>query len=150
MPKNKKNSSQNDENYKILTKYRDFLNKTRINLSTSFDKYLLTFATGSLYLSIFFSCNFKKDLKFLEWLSLGWIFLLVSVISTLLSIFFSIKAHEQEIKNSDTEINACLEYKEVIVSPNYWNDVINIFEVLGILSFITGIILLSRFYFLNL
>ena len=141
--------NKKENNITILQKYRNNLDKTRINICFSFDKYLLTFATGSLYLSILFTSSLSSKNE-ITYLAIGWSLLIISIISTLLSIFFSIKAHENQIDNTDLMIVAELENKEIIKTNDCcWTTVINMLEIIGIASFIFGIILLSIFYFIN-
>lgn len=139
-----------NENYKTLVKHRYFLDRTRVNLSNSFDKYLLTFATGSLGLSISFTNNLKNELYYLPIIAVGWGVLIISIISTLLSIFFSIKSHQKQIDINDFKTKQLFAIKQSKVPENEWNKRLSTLGLFGIFSFICGIILLSTFYFLNL
>lgn len=146
-----KNDHDNEDDKKYLDALyarRQFLDETRINLGNNFDKYLLTFSTGSLYLSILFTNNLDRVLLHKYLLGFGWIFLLLSIISSLISIFLSSYAYKRQISITDMRIR-CL-YDGNVDSHNGWNDFINIIQALIITFFIFGILLLSVFYFLNL
>ncbi len=139
------------KNIDVLYKHRELLEQTRIEISTSFDKYILTFAAGALYLSILFTnssshgCLVEK-----EWIFLGWTFLIVSIISMALSIFLSVKAHEKEVGFIDEDIECLRDGKEVEEHVNALTGFICFCEIIGGLSFIVGIASLSFFYFSNL
>jgi len=149
--KKKLTQKQKDQNYKMFLKHRRFLDKTRIKASDSFDKYLLTFATGSFYLSIFFTNNLPNGIKENFPLMTGWLFLLISIISTILSILFSVFAHDEAIDNIDLEINALLDNKKTIRGKkDCWPKTIDVLQVVSVISFILGITFLSIFYFTNL
>jgi len=150
------NKEQFDEKYKQecfnrLSKRWNFLDETRIKLANNFDKYLLTFATGSLYLSILFTNSFGNGYVFYNkaLLAIGWGLLLVSIIFALLSIYFSVFAYDKLMTMVKEHIDSIYNDKCYCERTNYWNFVLVIFQILSILFFITGIILLSIFYYFN-
>ena len=140
------------EELNIIREHRNFIDKERINLANSLDKYLLTFSTGILSLSVSFISNGSKYipscLKTL--LAFGWTSLVITIISTLASIFISLKAFEYEITTDDQDINKIKEGKITIIRPNKWDNILDLLQWITILSFIAGIIILSIFYFNNL
>ncbi|MFA5925616.1 MAG: hypothetical protein WC831_01670 [Parcubacteria group bacterium] len=146
-----------DEDFKALCKQRESLDKARIQMSNVFDKYLLTFSTGGLFLSVSFTNTIiGNEINQKNLLSIGWIFLIVSIISVLFSFNFSEYAHERHIqivdaliktkrkKNSEEGVNI------IVNMENCWKKPLFIFRWLAIFAFISGIIILSRFYFLNI
>jgi len=138
-----------EKNLEMLHKWRGFFDKVRINLSNSFDKYLLTFATGTLYLSVYFTSKFDS-LTHGAMLGWGWGILLVSIFATLFSIAFSIMAYDHEITTTDQKISAVQEDKVVVGADNIWNKFVTFGRWFSIITFVTGIVLLSYFYFINL
>lgn len=139
-----------DQNYNTLIKHRYFLDRTRIRLATSFDKYLLTFATGSLGLSISFTNNLEGKLCKIGMIRDGWYLLIVSIISTMLSILISVISHNKQIKITDFKTKELFKKNPKKPPKNHWNNVIFGLELVGIFAFILGIISLSNFYYLNL
>lgn len=141
---------QNQEkNLEMLHKWRGFFDEIRINLSNSFDKYLLTFATGTLYLSVYFTSGLAP-LSHGAILGWGWGVLLTSIFATLLSIALSIMAYDREIAITDKKIEVVQENKVVIGADNVWNKFVTFGRWVSIITFIVGIVLLSYFYFVNL
>lgn len=138
-----------EKNLEMLHKWRGFFDEVRINLSNSFDKYLLTFATGTLYLSVYFTSRFDSLSQgaILGW---GWGILLISIFATLLSIAFSIMAYDREIAITDKKIEVVQEDKVVVEADNVWNKFVTFGRWVSIVTFIIGIVLLSYFYFVNL
>jgi hypothetical protein len=136
----------------LLYKRRDFVENIKIKAGDSFDKYLLTFSTGSLYLSIIFISSFKeyKSLEFLSVLAIGWLVFLISIISSLLSIFFTIYAHNRQISLIDQDIQELQVNGEVINGKNCFNSWITFFQISAISGFIAGIAILSIFFMLNI
>lgn len=148
---------QFDEKYKQecfnrLSKRWSFLDEIRIKLANNFDKYLLTFATGSLYLSILFTNSFGNGSAFnnRSLLAVGWGLLLVSIVFALLSIYFSVFAYDKLMTMVKEQIDSINNDKCFCEGANYWNFALVIFQILSILSFVVGIILLSIFYYFNI
>ena len=139
-----------EKNADILYERRNMLDSARMKHSDSLDKYLLTFSTGSLYLSI----NFTREIvgkPCSEWqLAVGWVFLLTSIISILTSFYCGEKAHVKQIEINDQYIKALYNKKLKINDLNKWNSTIEAFKITSISSFILGILFLTYFYFINL
>lgn len=148
MPKKTNKEYRNDEDI-LLRKHHDFMDRSRIKLANSFDKYLLTFATGSLYLSINFSGN-KNFLINKDLLAFGWFALMVSMASTLTSIFSSIKAHEKEMDYDVVDINNVQNNTPRTIRVNLWSRATDVCTFIGIASFLLGVALLSIMYFQNI
>jgi len=144
------NNIKKEENLKLLYRQRNFLDSERIKLANSFDKYLLSFATGSLYLSIIFINAISDNLISKNILGWGWIALIFSIIFTLLSIFLSEKAFKEDIKIIDKSIENVINNKDVGEEKNCWNTAITVINIIGTFAFIVGVITLSRFYFINI
>lgn len=142
------NKSQ-EINLDALYRWREQIDKERIKIAHAFDKYLLTFATGTLYLSVLFTSS-KSILVSKNLLGLGWVALIISIIFTMLSIFLSEQAFFEELKSIDKDIRDINENKVSKENSNCWNFFINILQIIGIISFVLGIILLSFVYYLNL
>jgi hypothetical protein len=150
-PKTSKEERDNLEKDRDMhLKRRDRLDDARMKHSESLDKYLLTFATGSLYLSIHFTGSLEGNLESKCLLSLGWIALLLSIAMTLLSFYFGEKAHSRQIHIND-EVIKLLDGEKI--EPNYsnhWNGVVETLTILSIVGFFAGVSLLTYFYFVNL
>jgi len=137
-----------EKNLNIFYKRRENLDSTRIELNCAFDKYLLTFATGALYLTIlYFNSNKTANSKI--YLYLGCILLLITIILTLLSLSLSSKAFEREIQITDSQINALQDEKKLPDLYNPWNSVISVLNILSIPSFCIGLSFLTFFYLIN-
>lgn len=145
-------SSTNEKELDDLYEWRLFVEKERINISHSLDKYIFTFATGVLTLSVSITSSLKKTFCFTDYLAVGWMMLIYAIIFTLLSIFLSEKAFRREIYITD-EIIKCRNRKgdeNELNTSNIWNKAVDIFTIVGMITFIIGIAFLSIFYFKNL
>ncbi len=139
-----------NNNLDILYHRRDLIENIKIKFGDSFDKYLLSFSTGSLYLSIIFINSAFKNPKFISILILGWTSFLISIISCLFAIFFSMHAHREQINLIDEDIEE-LELEGIISHRvNKYNFLVDFFQILSLCGFITGIILFSIFFLFNI
>ena len=123
--------------------YRKNLIESLNTLSDSYDKYLLTFATGGLYLSIFFiKDTWKVGIKLAHtgFLLTSWISLAATILLTLLSLLLGIQAVYTEIRDFDNDEpqKQCL------------NLFITFLNVLSLITFVNGMAFLATFYYLNL
>ena len=139
-----------EKNLDYLYKRRDSLDKIRIKMADSFDKYLLTFATGMLSLSITFTNTLIEEVKSRELLAFGWLSLVLAILFALFSIFLSIFAHERQVIITDEEIGEVIGDKTVTARANWFNEPITILQALATISFVSGIGILTNFYFQNL
>lgn len=136
---------------KSLLAQRDRLNVARSQMSNAFDKYLLTFATGSLVLSISFTdAIIVQGVSQKNLLAIGWVFLITTVISTLFSFNFSENAHERQMEIIDAHLDALEDERVIVCEENCWIKSVIYSRWLATFSFISGIVILSIFYFLNL
>jgi len=142
--------NSNKKELEHLYKWRELQDKERIKIANSFDKYLLTFATGTLYLSISFTSSIKDLLGNKKMLGVGWVFLIISITFTLFTIFLSNQAFSRGIDITDNAIRDVLNSRKQRKEDNYWNTVTIILQIVGIITFIAGIILLSIVYYTNL
>lgn len=72
-------------------------------LRGSYDKLVITIATGSIGLSVLFVIGIidsGKPIQSSDFLLFGWICLLLTVVSILMEIFFGIKAHRKAIEQT--------------------------------------------------
>lgn len=122
-----------------ITDHRKNLINSINTLSDSYDKYLLTFATGGLYLSIYFVKDVEK-IFYMKFLLLSWISLSATIFFTLVSLLVGIYAFSVEIENLDNNKpqNKCL------------NTIINLLNILSLIVFVSGIGFLATFYYFNL
>ena len=129
----------------IKFKRREFLDKSRIESSNTLDKYLLSFATASIYLSLYFRKDLAEQLIHKNILIASWVFLVGCIILTLLSFKLSEKAHERQIEIIDEQIkgNDCSQ-------QNCWSIILEYTNSLSITLFIAGIVLLLVFVTYNL
>jgi hypothetical protein len=139
-----------NNNLDILYQRRDFLEKNKIKFGDSFDKYLLIFSNGSLYLSIIFVNSVSGEHKYLIILILGWISFLISIISCLFAIFFSMRAHRKQVGLVDEDINKMMSEGTTVNGTNKYNFWVDFFQVSSLLGFMTGIVLFSMFFLLNI
>ncbi len=153
-----KNKIKNDNyDYQLkcfeqLSNRWNFLDKIRIQIANNFDKYLLTFSTGSLYLSILFTNNLKltNSLSHKQLLGAGWLLLLISIFFALLSIYFSIFAYKTQMDITKKQIDNIGQTDKFYEPTNCWNYIISIFQIFSVITFFSGIALLSVFYYLNI
>ncbi len=131
---------------KSLYHHKKLMMSEKMKSTESFDKYLLTFATGSLYLSVFFTqeLNNVEKSNVLIW---GWILLIISILFILVSFLLSEKAFKKEIEETDKEIEDS-EYKRE--ENNKWSTFITIFQWISLITFIVGSASFIIFYFINI
>lgn len=151
MNEDKLSKEEISDNLDILYQKRDFLEKNKIKFGDSFDKYLLSFSTGSLYLSIVFinSVSEGDGCKLFVILVFGWISFLASIISCLLAIYFSMRAHREQVNLVDEDISMMMSEGGTINGPNKYNCWVDFFQIVSLLGFITGITLFSIFFLFN-
>ena len=143
-------NSRKEKNLDTLYKWRDFLDRVRVKLSNSFDRYLLTIATGGLYLSVYFTSGQSGVFLHVAALAWGWGLLLLSIFVTLLSIIFSVMAYQREISIADMNIEAQKESQTVVGANNEWNFWVDACRWVSMATFMAGIASLAYFYFVNL
>ena len=150
MNEEKLSKEEINNNLDILYQRRDFLEKNKIKFGDSFDKYLLSFSTGSLYLSIVFINSLSIEHKYLVILIFGWISFLISIISCLFAIFFSMHAHRKQVGLVDEDINKMISEGTVVNGNNEYNFWVDFFQIISLSGFMIGIILFSIFFLLNI
>ncbi len=140
-----------EKNLKVMRKHGENLEKERLKIEHTYDKYLLTFSTGGLYLSVFFTNNLGT-LNHKEILGIGWLSLIAVVTSTMLSFIFSDLAFEKEIEHNNEDINELVNNRKITESneQNKYTKYIIFLQRVTLISFVLGIILLSVFYLINI
>lgn len=121
----------------------------RFKLSTSFDKYLLTFATGSLYLSVIFSANHSDHLQKGRLLEVGWVALIVAIVASLFSIYLSTLVHEIGRDLVFKKIDAIVhdDDPDKIKMSSLWNVAVHSLTLISMIAFIIGIVASASFYY---
>ncbi|MCY4042564.1 MAG: hypothetical protein OXF45_01925 [Candidatus Dadabacteria bacterium] len=94
-------------NSEEISDYRKHLVREESLLSSSYDKLVVSIATGSIWVSIVFmdriiGCEQQIQSKY--FLGSSWVFFLLAICSVLLGIFFGIKAHREAIKQVDNKL----------------------------------------------
>jgi hypothetical protein len=147
---NAKNNDDTEKDLQTLAFRRSMLNDRRMKSSDYFDKYMLSFSTGALYLSVI-SLNGKQDIGFKYMIAIGWALLIVAIIATVISFIISEKAFEQQMNIVDEKTKALLSGKEIkIMGMDFYAGILDSVKIISAFSFIAGIILLAIFYFLNI
>ena len=150
MEEDNKNNDDKEKDIQTLKNRRVLLNERRVKSSDYFDKYILSFSTGALYLSII-SLNNKQDVNFKSILGIGWIFLIITIIATIISFVVSEKAFEQQMDVVDEKIKALFQGGKIkIYNSNCFSNILDVIKIISSITFISGIIILTIFYFLNL
>jgi len=148
--KNKRSEELDKEkNLEVLHDRARQVEDFRFKLSTSFDKYLLTFATGSLYLSVNFSATHGAHFQKNCLLATGWIALIVAIIASLISIYLSSLVHEIGLDFVFRQITAIVEGEDpdkIKMNP-LWNIAIHSFTLISMAAFIIGIVASAAFYY---
>lgn len=150
MNEEKLSKEEINNNLDILYQRRDFLEKNKIKFGDSFDKYLLSFSTGSLYLSIIYINSLSTEHKYLAILISGWVSFLISIISCVFAIFFSMHAHRKQVGLVDEDINKMISEGATVNGDNKYNYWVDFFQIASLSGFIIGIILFSIFFLLNI
>ncbi|MCX6806806.1 MAG: hypothetical protein NT135_01650 [Candidatus Berkelbacteria bacterium] len=137
----------NSETEKLKSKYkrREILDKVRADASNTLDKYLLSFSTASIYLSLFFRKELVENLVHKWLLITSWLLLAGCILITLISFKLSEKAHERQIEIVDEQIN-----NNYTNQQNCWSVFLGYINLLSILLFVSGIMLLIIFFIYNI
>jgi hypothetical protein len=138
-----------EKNLDYLYQRRERLDGYRFELSNSLDKYLFIASTGTLSIIIGFVGKLES-LQYFPIFLLAIIFLFLCVITTLLSIQFSIKAHKQQVTITDQEINLEQGQSNEICRANYWNNAVRWSSMISSLFFIIGGLIAAIFYLINI
>lgn len=128
---------------KVYNRERAALIKSEQQAVNQFDKLLILISTGSLY----FSFYFLKDIKEIQssgFLIAGWIFLIFSIVTILLSFLLSEQAFRKQREILDKQYGNAKEEK------NTYNKWIRCVQIISFITLILGVIFLTLFYFFNL
>lgn len=153
MTENQKNSTRSDLYIERLAAQHLQTTKSRFELDQSFDKYLLTFSTGTLYISL----NFFKDLidrnPLLYLLIISLFSLILSMATSLGSLYYSRKSYkylegylDSEIKRESDLRDNCAEGFDCDRYCNKYDDYIVLLELFSLWAFMIGVILAVAFY----
>jgi hypothetical protein len=150
--KNYNKTQATSERRKFLYRYREGLEKTRIKSYEYFDKYLLTFATGTLVLSINFTSGKVLPLAGKSLLFFGWVCLIICILSTLISFVLGEKVFYQEILRIDGQIKRLdnEEKQPEKYSENKYSLLVRKVGYVALVTFILGFTCLTMFYFVNI
>lgn len=141
-------ASKNDENIKMLYSRRQFLDEYQLKSSDSLDKYLFSFSSGAIYLTLLF---FEKGFENKIWMTLGLKAMLLVIFTSLVSILLSIKATKCQIEIIDEKLNDLNKKGETCSHEcNPWKAPITYFNIASVLFFISGMVALSTYYLTNL
>lgn len=137
-----------EKNLDYLYVRRERLDHDRYELSNSIDKYLLTISIGTISLMV---NSIYRDAKIYIWLfATSIILFLICIISTILSIHFSVSAYQKQVNITDKEICFQLGYSKEICRENNWNYIVKVLSIISSVLFIFAIIAAVLFYVFNL
>jgi len=131
----------NNTNETYLDEYRNYLISSNQQSQDTLDKFLISLSSGALGISIVFLTNIIKENTVLckELLFISWLFFVFTILIVLFSFISSIFSFKESINQTDDN-------KIYDESPGgIWNIITIILNVLSIISFITGLILLLFF-----
>lgn len=123
------------------------LTDQKFQISNTFDKYLLTFSTGGLYLSVAFTSSLE-NLHNICYLKVGWAALTLTILAVLISFFLSERAYSHQVRQAiklfkNKKVDDAFE-------KNPWNIYIASTRIVSIAAFVAGLIFLVLFYLSNL
>jgi len=136
-------NNNTDETY--LDEYRNYLISSKQQSQDTLDKFLISLSSGALGISIVFITNVIKDkiIVYKKLLFSSWLFFTLTILIILFSFISSIFTFNRAINQTDADKI----YEE---SPGgIWNIITIILNVLSIIFFITGLILLLFFVLYN-
>jgi len=111
---------KNNDNYKMLIKFRSQLNKDRIRLSILDNKFIFIFSCLILFFNLIF--NYQN---------LSFIFIFISICCQFFGGYYSEKAFREQIKITDEAIDYLpKDFKK----ENYFNKYVDIFRYLALIT----------------
>jgi len=135
------------EDYRYIDTRKAYVESKNVSL-TSFDKYILTLASGALGISLTFINTIVPDIEraTVTLLIIGWSGVIVSILSTLSSFLTSQWAFTVQIKVLDKSYTT----NEEVDKYNVPGIITNALNVISIIGFIVGAFMLAIFVICNL
>ena len=134
--------------YNIYIQHRRDLILGKCEQYRSFDKNILTLASGGLGLSIIFVQHVapKPVCWSFPFLILTWVCLLLSILSTLISFLTSQEAFEKRIADLDKQQSSPEQGSESAMSPNdSWSSWTRRFNIASLVTFWLGVVFFTVF-----
>ena len=134
----------------LLTEERKSLGAAILDQSKSFDKYVLTLASGALALSLTFIEKIvpHPDANTISILIGAWAAFGLSILLTLVSFLFSQKACRKNIDTIDGLLTKAFDYNNQ--PPNRLAIFTDLLNWISMFSFVTGVALLTAFTVRNI
>lgn len=137
--------SESEAGQRQYEAYRDHLHTALQSAHEQYDRAILTLSTGLLGLSVTFiksdSATAAPPLRCL--LVLSWVFLLLAIISTLVSFLFSQRALRKAL--NDAHELYILKRNEVLQKKNVWSQATELLNAASGCFFLTGALLTVLF-----
>lgn len=135
---------------RIETEWNEFRNsvyETKSKSQDDFEKYINLLASGGLGVTLAFFDKIVdvKNAGFMGLIIIGWILLVLTLLSNLISHYLSINYSQKTIDEINNK-----NYDSVFINVEKRNKKINILNLTSIATLITGIILIITFVTLNL
>lgn len=128
-----------------MDEYRNYLIASKQTSQNTLDKYLISLSSGSLGLSIIFVNNIIKDnpIYCKSLLTISWVLFPITILLVLISFLSSIYSFSKAISQTDSNK---IQNEE---PGGTWNLITKILNIIGVIFFLFGLILLLIFVSLN-
>lgn len=148
----KDKSGDNAVKYNIYLGERKSLIENKNESSRSFDKAILTLAAGAFGLSLTFLNRKGIIIRHETWCLLisSWVFLCLSILSTLVSFLTSQYAFSRSIKILEIMYFSDIDHDKPNNLRNRPAEITKWFNIISIFTFIVGVILLASFSSINI
>jgi len=128
-----------------MDEYRNYLIASKQTSQNTLDKYLISLSSGSLGLSIVFVNNIIKGnpIYCKSFLTISWVLFSITILLVLISFLSSIYSFSKAISQTDSNK---IQNEE---PGGTWNLITKILNIIGVIFFLFGLILLLIFVSLN-
>lgn len=134
---NKETSKEErEEQFKLYI----LLNNIKLNQSNNLDRNLITLSSAAVGLIV--SVLIQNNLLDIFYLKISLACFVITIMSTVISFYISIKAVEKEVSYLNNDIKKKGDY-----GNNYWSLPIEIITMVSIISFFSGVLSLLKSYF---
>lgn len=140
------NTLREHEQHKMYLDYRQGLVNSKFKVAEDFDKALLTLSGGALGISMTFIKDIVTRPEYKWILVISWTCFGLAIIILLLGFLVCGKAYKQEIVSLDAIQEKS---KKTNNKKNTWSKATEVANISALIFFITGLILLATFIFIN-
>jgi uncharacterized membrane protein YgcG len=136
-----------DSQFDVVASDLERVTDAYYSLSESFDKWIITLAGGALGLTIALLKDVigQGNASAVEYLVAGWIFLVLSIVVSLVGVLLSVLAHDRQRSIFISKMQDIVDGKEPVEPKNLLNKPIVFLSYGSVIAFVLGVIAIGIF-----